>query len=233
MASLNTILPNSIETEIHPVPLRYLELTPTRRVAYRKYEGYREPTILYIPGFFAPMDLRKTVAIEEYAIQNGYSNVRYDQECVGKSTGSQTTIGKKVSQKSDKEVMLNTGMTYTDNNTSINLVTCTIRTAEMTMANLTHISFSVIESQTFWSQTGVVEHEIWKFIFFHQKLCFCLIIIKIDLQIITQIVCTYILLIFHFLRSTSHSIHSTMFKCSTNIYLHKISVILREKSKHL
>ena len=88
--------------------------------------------------------------------------------------------------------MLNTGMTYTDNNTSINLVTCTIQTAEMTMANLTHISFSVIESQTFWSQTGVVEHEIWKFIFFHQKLCFCLIIIKIDLQIITQIVCTYI-----------------------------------------
>ena len=49
-------------------------------------------TVLYIPGFFAPMDLRKTVAIEEYAIQNGYSNVRYDQECVGKSTGSQTTI---------------------------------------------------------------------------------------------------------------------------------------------
>jgi len=92
MASLNTILPNSIETEIHPVPLRYLELTPTRRVAYRKYEGYREPTVLYVPGFFAPMDLRKTVVIEEYAIQNGYSNVRYDQECVGKSTGSQTTI---------------------------------------------------------------------------------------------------------------------------------------------
>ena len=121
MASLNTILPNSIETEIHPVPLRYLELTPTRRVAYRKYEGYREPTILYIPGFFAPMDLRKTVAIEEYAIQNGYSNVRYDQECVGKSTGSQTTIGKKVSKKSDKEV---------------NLVTCTNRTAEMHIAEV-------------------------------------------------------------------------------------------------
>ena len=161
MASLNTILPNSIETEIHPVPLRYLELTPTRRVAYRKYEGYREPTILYIPGFFAPMDLRKTVAIEEYAIQNGYSNVRYDQECVGKSTGSQTTIGKKVSQKSDKEVMLNTGMTYTDNNTSINLVTCTIKTAKMTIWQISH-SFSVIELPTFWSQTGVVEHEIWK-----------------------------------------------------------------------
>ena len=121
MASLNTILPNSIETEIHPVPLRYLELTPTRRVAYRKYEGYREPTILYIPGFFAPMDLRKTVAIEEYAIQNGYSNVRYDQECVGKSTGSQTTIGKKVSKKSDKEV---------------NLVTCTNRTADMHIAEV-------------------------------------------------------------------------------------------------
>ena len=95
MASLNSIFPStSIEprTEDHIVPLRYLELSPTRRVAYRKHEGYRQPTVLYIPGFFAPMDLRKTVAIEEYAIQNGYSNVRYDQECVGKSTGSQTTI---------------------------------------------------------------------------------------------------------------------------------------------
>lgn len=38
------------------------------------------------------MTLRKTVVLEEYAMKHGYSNVRYDQECVGQSTGSQTTI---------------------------------------------------------------------------------------------------------------------------------------------
>ena len=36
----------------------------------------------------------------------------------------------------------------------INLVTCTSWTAEMTMANLMCIYFSVLESQTFWSKTG-------------------------------------------------------------------------------
>ena len=74
------------------VPLRYLDLGANRRVAYRKYEGYRQPTILYIPGFFANMNLRKTKVIEDFAMRNGYSNVRYDQECVGNSTGSQYTI---------------------------------------------------------------------------------------------------------------------------------------------
>jgi len=75
-----------------PAPLRYLELGEGRRVAYRQVKGYRQPTILYVPGFFAPMTLRKTLVLEEYALRNGYSNVRYDQECVGQSTGSQATI---------------------------------------------------------------------------------------------------------------------------------------------
>ena len=96
MTSLNSILRTPIDdpkaAEDQNVPLKYFELSPTRRVAYRKYEGYRQPTVLYVPGFFAPMPLRKTTILEEYAIKNGYSNVRYDQECVGKSTGSQTTI---------------------------------------------------------------------------------------------------------------------------------------------
>ena len=97
MTSLNSILPTinprpETEDQSNLPPLRYFELSDTRRVAYRKHEGYRQPTVLYVPGFFAPMDLRKTKILEDYAIQNGYSNVRYDQECVGKSTGSQTTI---------------------------------------------------------------------------------------------------------------------------------------------
>lgn len=74
------------------VPVQFLDLGSGRRVAYRKHIGHRQPTILYIPGFFAPMTLRKTVILEEYAMKNGYSNVRYDQECVGQSTGTQQTI---------------------------------------------------------------------------------------------------------------------------------------------
>ena len=114
----------------------------------------------------------------------------------------------------------------------------------MSMANLTHISFS--DNHRHFGPK-LVEHELWKlswhlqkFIFFHKKLCFCQIIIKIDLQIITQITCTtYILVIFHFLRSTSHLFQSAIFfkvygetksfikknsaeslngSCSTNIY---------------
>ena len=38
--------------------------------------------------------------------------------------------------------------------TDINLVTSKIVTAEMTMANLRNISFSVVESQIFWVYTG-------------------------------------------------------------------------------
>ena len=75
-----------------PAPLQYLELGAGRRIAYRHLQGHRQPTLLYVPGFFAPMNLRKTVVLEEYALRNGYSNVRYDQECVGQSTGSQNTI---------------------------------------------------------------------------------------------------------------------------------------------
>ena len=75
-----------------PAPLQYLELGADRRIAYRHFKGHRQPTLLYVPGFFAPMSLRKTVVLEEYAMRNGYSNVRYDQECVGQSTGSQNTI---------------------------------------------------------------------------------------------------------------------------------------------
>jgi len=89
VASNNAPVAVSIE---EPAPLRYLELGEGRRIAYRHVQGHRKPTLLYVPGFFAPMTLRKTIVLEEYALRNGYSNVRYDQECVGQSTGSQLTI---------------------------------------------------------------------------------------------------------------------------------------------
>ena len=67
-----------IPDDYEPVPVSYLDLGEGRRVAYRKFEGHLQPTILYIPGFFATMNLPKTVIIEIFARKHGYSNVRYD-----------------------------------------------------------------------------------------------------------------------------------------------------------
>jgi len=75
-----------------PVPLRYHEISSTRKIAFRKFEGSIEPTIIYIPGFLSTMDLNKVVILEQYARDRGYSNLRYDQECSGLSTGDQRTI---------------------------------------------------------------------------------------------------------------------------------------------
>ena len=38
------------------------------------------------------MDLNKVVILEKYARANEFSNLRYDQECSGKSTGDQKKI---------------------------------------------------------------------------------------------------------------------------------------------
>lgn len=84
----NVLIPDDYE----PVPVSYIDVAEGRRVAYRKFEGHLQPTILYIPGFMASMNLPKTVIIEIFARKHGYSNVRYDQECVGLSTGVQLTI---------------------------------------------------------------------------------------------------------------------------------------------
>ena len=68
---------------------------------------------------------------------------------------------------------------------SINLVTSPIRNAEMAMANLTHISSSLEESQNFLSKTGAT----WaletflafpNLTFFLQKLCFVSDFIEIE-----------------------------------------------------
>ena len=48
-----------IEDKYVPTPLQYHEISPSRRIAYRHHVGTREPTILYIPGFFSNMELNK------------------------------------------------------------------------------------------------------------------------------------------------------------------------------
>merc|ERR1712004_451888 len=92
MAALNNSTAALPEDRRVEKEVEYWDLGPGRRIAYRHTPGFRQPTILYIPGFFAPMTLRKTLRLEQYATENGYSNVRYDQECVGLSSGQQTTI---------------------------------------------------------------------------------------------------------------------------------------------
>ena len=58
-------------------PLQYFE-TEKGLIAYRKCNGntINAPQILYMNGFFASMDLSKTIVIEQYARLNGYTNVR-------------------------------------------------------------------------------------------------------------------------------------------------------------
>jgi len=75
-----------------PTPVQYHNITPTRRIAYRHHIGHREPTLMYVPGFFSDMEISKAVLIEKYARANGLGSLRYDQECTGQSSGEQTTI---------------------------------------------------------------------------------------------------------------------------------------------
>ena len=58
-------------------PLQYFH-TDKGRIAYRKVDGNTDnaPQILYMNGFFASMDLSKTVVVEQYARLNGFTNVR-------------------------------------------------------------------------------------------------------------------------------------------------------------
>ena len=78
-----TVVPNKpvrknplIPDDYEPMPVNHLDIAPGRRIAYRKFEGHLQPTILYIPGFMATMNLPKTVILEIFARKTGYSNVR-------------------------------------------------------------------------------------------------------------------------------------------------------------
>jgi len=89
--SVATRLPES-EGAYVSIPVQYHDIAPGRRVAYRHFVGTRDPTILYIPGFFSHMSLNKVVILEKYARANGFGCLRYDQECTGISSGDQQTI---------------------------------------------------------------------------------------------------------------------------------------------
>lgn len=75
-------------------PLQFFNTSKGQQIAYRKVDGniVNGPQILYMNGFFASMDLSKTVVIEQYARLNGFTNVRYDPIGVGKSTINDLTV---------------------------------------------------------------------------------------------------------------------------------------------
>jgi len=74
--------------------LQYYHTEKGQKIAYRKVEGntVNGPQILYMNGFFASMELSKTVVIEQYARLNGFTNVRYDPIGIGKSTINDLTV---------------------------------------------------------------------------------------------------------------------------------------------
>ena len=43
----------------------------SRRLAYCKVEGTKRPGLIYIPGYFAPMNIAKANAIEAFCIRTG------------------------------------------------------------------------------------------------------------------------------------------------------------------
>ncbi|XP_043211147.1 palmitoyl-protein thioesterase ABHD10, mitochondrial-like [Amphibalanus amphitrite] len=57
----------------------------TRRLAFCKVEGQRRPGIIYIPGYFAPMNIAKANILEAFCIRTGRPFVKYDAEGVGQS----------------------------------------------------------------------------------------------------------------------------------------------------
>ena len=71
----------------HVAPqVEYLELSPSRKIAYRFVRG-RGPTLIYVPGYSGTMEIHKAKAVEQYAKNNGLSCIRYDPCGRGLSSG--------------------------------------------------------------------------------------------------------------------------------------------------
>ena len=47
-----------------------------RRVAYCKVEGPRRPGLIYVPGYFAPMNIAKANILEEFCAMHGHPFVK-------------------------------------------------------------------------------------------------------------------------------------------------------------
>ena len=74
-----TLISHKIKEGYAAPPMQFFTTDDNKQIAYRKIVGNQAnaPQLLYIPGFFAGMDLSKTVVVEQYARLNGYTNIRY------------------------------------------------------------------------------------------------------------------------------------------------------------
>ena len=73
-----TLISHKITEGYEEPHVQFFITESNKRIAYRKSDGDKvnAPQLLYVPGFFASMDLSKTVVVEQYARMNGYTNVR-------------------------------------------------------------------------------------------------------------------------------------------------------------
>ena len=78
--------PDHMSNHVAPA-FEFLELSPSRRIAYRLVRG-RGPTLIYVPGYSGTMEIHKAKAVEQYAKNNGISSLRYDPCGRGLSSGN-------------------------------------------------------------------------------------------------------------------------------------------------
>ncbi len=66
---------------------RYLDLSPTRRLAFHKVEG-AGPTVVFLGGYKSDMTGTKALALEDWAVARGQAFLRFDYTGHGQSSGT-------------------------------------------------------------------------------------------------------------------------------------------------
>lgn len=66
--------------------MRYLNITPDRRLAFHKVDG-KGPTVVFLGGFKSDMSGTKAMALQDWAEDRGQAFVRFDYSGHGQSSG--------------------------------------------------------------------------------------------------------------------------------------------------
>ena len=67
--------------------IRFLETAHGSRIAWTGAEVDGRPTIVFLPGHGSDMDGTKALAVESWALDNGFGSVRFDYSGHGRSSG--------------------------------------------------------------------------------------------------------------------------------------------------
>jgi pimeloyl-ACP methyl ester carboxylesterase len=79
-------LPCAPQACYSPSMTGYLDLSPTRRLAFHKVEG-DGPTIVFLSGFKSDMTGTKALALQDWAMARGRAFLRFDYSAHGQSSG--------------------------------------------------------------------------------------------------------------------------------------------------